>query len=78
MPFCVRLPRGKATAKVALLASTATYMSYANTHLVVESPAYEMMRGRLPVVMPETVFLMEHPEYGYSQYDHHIYSINII
>lgn len=23
-------------------------------------------RRRLPVVMPETVFLMEHPEYGYS------------
>ena len=71
IPFIVRPPRGKTTSKVAFLASTATYMAYANTRLHFEGSGVELMRGNLTVLTSDRLFLMEHPEVGLSLYDHH-------
>lgn len=55
IPFFVRPPRGEATAAVAYLASTATYIAYANYRLGGE----------------RTQFLRDHPEIGRGLYLRH-------
>lgn len=70
IPFFVRPPRGTATARVAFLASTATYLAYANLNPVPFEIA-ELLSGRLLVVHEANRLIDEHPEWGPSLYDVH-------
>jgi len=68
VPFFVRPARGKRTADVVFLASTATYLAYANTrlHLLVD-----FLGARDGPLHPNDQLLTEHPEWGASLYEHH-------
>lgn len=68
--FFVRPKKGKATAKIALLIPTASYLAYANTRFQ-DIPLAQLMFGRAPVIQEEDLYLMEHKEYGLSTYDLH-------
>ena len=72
IPFFVRPERGTATAKIAFLASTATYLAYANDHMNTDVWPAELLCDRLTILSPEDVFLHEHREYGLSSYDTHV------
>jgi N,N-dimethylformamidase len=54
-------------AAVAFLASTATYLAYANQHLGFSSGVYVRREPRFP----DEAYLASHPEVGRSLYDHH-------
>ncbi|MBX6321004.1 MAG: N,N-dimethylformamidase, partial [Rhodospirillaceae bacterium] len=69
--FFVRPPRGTATAPLAFLASTATYMAYGNNHTAFDAELREMARGELIKLRKDDLFLNEHREYGLATYDHH-------
>jgi N,N-dimethylformamidase len=68
--FFVRPKKGTATAKIALLIPTASYLAYANTRFQ-DVPLAQLMFGRAPVIQAEDLYLMEHKEYGLSTYDVH-------
>ncbi|MGE3831234.1 MAG: N,N-dimethylformamidase beta subunit family domain-containing protein, partial [Parvibaculaceae bacterium] len=70
VPFFVLPPRGEARAPVAFLASTATYLAYANSHDHYEDPVAERCHG-LTVLGPADLFLMQRRDFGLSTYDHH-------
>ncbi|HWA44699.1 MAG TPA: N,N-dimethylformamidase beta subunit family domain-containing protein [Hypericibacter adhaerens] len=70
VPFFVLPPRGHARAPVAFLASTATYLAYANSHDHYEDPVAERCHG-LTVLAPADLFLMQRRDLGLSAYDHH-------
>ena len=63
--FFVRPARGSATAKVAYLAPTASYLAYANNRLSVA------MLGGATVRNPNEAMLLAHPEFGPSLYERH-------
>ncbi len=74
IPFYVRPPRGTASAPVAFLAPTLTYLAYANERLYWS----EGFRRERPLVTPLTTgppdidqYLAEHRELGLSLYDVH-------
>ncbi|MGX9148381.1 N,N-dimethylformamidase beta subunit family domain-containing protein, partial [Mesorhizobium sp. 128a] len=69
--FFVRPPRGEAQSDIVYLASTATYMAYANQHVLSRDRFYETGMGALPIITDEDIFLQAHPEFGKSLYDHH-------
>ena len=69
--FFVRPPRGAAKAPVALVASTATYMSYANTHIKFDSLNTENLYESLTPISEDELYLNEHRELGLSHYDTH-------
>ena len=69
--FFVRPPREKANAPVALVASTATYMSYANTHIKFDSLNTENLYESLTPISEDELYLNEHRELGLSHYDTH-------
>lgn len=69
--FFVRPPKGRATSDVVYLASTATYMAYANQRIIARDPLDEMSMGVLPIFGEDDVFLDQNPEYGKSLYDLH-------
>lgn len=69
--FFVAPPRGKATAPVAFLASTATYMAYANSHHGWDDPLAEICYGSLLDFGPTELFLNRRREFGVSTYDVH-------
>ena len=71
IPFVVRPPRDAATAPLALLIPTASYMAYANKRGVVDAAGMEVDSNRLMVVEPEDRYLNLHPELGNSMYDLH-------
>ncbi len=71
VPFFVRPPVGAPTAKVAFLASTATYMAYANSHHGWDDPLSEICYGMLLSLGPSELFLNERREFGLSTYDIH-------
>ena len=71
VPFFVRPPRGTATAPLALLVPTASYLAYANVRTGWDDEIDEMLLNRLVVLGPEDQYLMVHPELGYSCYDLH-------
>ena len=71
VPFFVRPAASAATARIAYLAPTATYMAYFNnTWRVVDSMA-EMLDGSLDVYEPLDLFHLDHPELGRSTYCSH-------
>lgn len=69
--FYVRPKRGTATAKIAFLASTATYMAYSNIQWTWHEHFGEVAECYWTTMEPGEVFLQEHPEYGLSTYDNH-------
>ncbi len=70
IPFCVRPPRDRATAKVAFLLPTASIMAYANTSgHIYRHP--ELLVGRLTVLQKQDLMLSQHKAYGLSLYDVH-------
>lgn len=69
IPFFVTPRRGGAKARAAFLVPTATYLAYANQTL-------HLRAGSIMGDPPERpcdndAFLLEHPEFGLSQYDYH-------
>ncbi len=69
--FFVRPRRGEAGADIALVASTATYMSYANTHIKFDSLNTENLYESLTPISEDELYLNEHRELGLSHYDTH-------
>ena len=69
--FFVRPRRGEAGAGIALVASTATYMSYANTHIKFDSLNTENLYESLTPISEDELYLNEHRELGLSHYDTH-------
>ncbi|MCC6472045.1 MAG: N,N-dimethylformamidase [Alphaproteobacteria bacterium] len=73
LPFHVGLivsPRpGARCAKLAVLASTVTYLAYANYRRRMSPGPFELAMGTLPTVDLTDVFLAEHFEFGHSTYD---------
>ena len=71
IPFFVRPPRGTAKAKLAFLASTVTYMAYANYQWTLHERYAEVTESFWTTLEKSDVFLQEHPEFGLSTYDTH-------
>ena len=69
--FFVRPRRGERRADLALVASTATYMSYANTHIKFDSLNTENLYESLTPISEDELYLNEHRELGLSHYDTH-------
>ena len=69
--FFVRPPRGTATAKLAFLASTVTYMAYSNYRWQMHERFAETTEMYWTTLDKGDAFLQEHPEFGLSTYDHH-------
>ena len=71
VPFFVRPPRGTATAPLALLIPTASYLAYAN-HQMISSWWFEELSSCKFATMSETDrYLEEHESFGLSVYDEH-------
>ncbi len=71
LPLFVRPPRGTKTQGLAFLASTATYLAYANYQWLLQEPLAELKNAAVLALDPGEVFLQEHPEFGLSTYDRH-------
>lgn len=69
--FFVRPPRDTATSQLAFLASTATYMAYANYRWQIHEHYAEVSETYWTTLDKGDVFLQEHPEFGLSTYDTH-------
>ena len=70
-PFFVLPPRGRATARALLLIPTASYLAYANEHLVADAPVSQAIFGHTSVVAERDLYLYRHTELGLSTYDLH-------
>lgn len=70
IPFFVRPRKGDRRAPVCFLASTATYLAYANLNPV-PFPIAELLSSRLIVLHKANLLIDEHPEWGPSLYDVH-------
>jgi N,N-dimethylformamidase len=71
IPFFVCPPKGKTQAPIALIASTATFMAYANSHHGYEDPIAELCYGALLEFTPADLFLRQRRDLGVSTYDRH-------
>jgi N,N-dimethylformamidase len=71
VPFFIRAPLGKPRAKLAVVASTATFLAYANQALRLDQSHAESMLEGLMVLSLDDVYLQEHRELGLSTYDTH-------
>ncbi len=71
IPFFVRPPRGTATATIAFLASTASYMAYGNYLFVFDFPVVELLTDRVLTIYPWEEHLKKHPELAGSMYECH-------
>lgn len=69
--FFVAAPRGKARSPIAYLASTCTYMAYANSHYGTDMAEMEPKRGTWMTIGAPEVFLNERRDFGLSPYDTH-------
>jgi len=72
VPFFVLPPRGQATARVLFLVPTASYLAYANEHMVHEGPVAQSIYGHTPAIGAQDLYLNDHPELGRSTYDVHV------
>ena len=70
-PLFVRPALRSTPAAVTFLASTATYMAYANYRARLTSPLTDVRQGRLTVVDATDLLMLSHPEIGISTYDAH-------
>ena len=71
IPFVVRPPAGRATAKIALILPTASYLAYANENLSVDSQVAQLLTGRIPLLQPGDLLLQEQGGYGLGTYTVH-------
>ncbi|WP_214367013.1 LamG domain-containing protein [Pseudonocardia sp. H11422] len=71
IPLFVRPAPDAERAPVAFVAPTASYLAYANEHMVVDAPLVQLVTDQVPVLQPGDLFLTEHREYGGSTYDTH-------
>lgn len=71
IPFVIRPPRGTKTSDVVFVIPTASYMAYANEHMMTDAPLAEHLTDQVVVMQNTDVFLHEHREYGASCYDSH-------
>src|SRR5262249_630508 len=71
IPFFVCPPKGQSHAPVAFIASTATFMAYANSHHGHEDPIAELTYGSLLKFAPTDLFLRQRRDLGVSTYDVH-------
>jgi N,N-dimethylformamidase len=71
VPFFVRPAHGMATAAIAFLAATATYVAYANNHAAYYETQEELQWGTLTELHAPDLYLSGHPELGLSLYDTH-------
>jgi len=69
--FFVRAPLGKPRAELAFVASTATFLAYANSALRLDQVHAEAMLEGLIALSRDDVYLQEHRELGLSTYDTH-------
>ena len=69
--FVVSPKEGAPKAKLAVLASTATYLAYANYRRRMQPGAFDLTMGTLPTVDMTDILLARHPEFGNSTYDVH-------
>jgi N,N-dimethylformamidase len=71
IPFVIRPKRGTASADLVFVVPTASYMAYANEHMMTDAPLAEHLTDQVVVMQPTDVYLHEHREYGASCYDSH-------
>jgi len=71
VPLFILPAKGKGGAPLAFLASTFTYLAYANSHHGYEDPLSEPAYGRLLVLDRTDLFLKERRDLGVSLYDRH-------
>jgi N,N-dimethylformamidase len=71
VPFYVVPPKGTATARIAFLAPTNSYLAYANDHMGVDAELIQLAIGRSVVLGPQDLHKHIHRELGNSLYDHH-------
>lgn len=71
VPFFVSVKPGQPNAPLLLLAPTATYLSYANTHIKFDSHNTENLYEAPMVLSEDELYLNEHRELGLSHYDTH-------
>lgn len=71
VPFFVSAKPGAPKAPLLLLAPTATYLSYANTHIKFDSHNTENLYEAPMVLSEDELYLNEHRELGLSHYDTH-------
>jgi N,N-dimethylformamidase len=71
LPFFVLPSPGAPKPPVAFLASTFTFLAYANSHHGYEDPLSEVCYGALLVLGPAELFLKERRDFGISLYDRH-------
>ena len=71
IPFVVRPPRGTKQADLLFVIPTASYMAYANEHMMSDVPLAERQTDQVTVMQNTDVFLQEHREFGASCYDTH-------
>lgn len=69
--FFVRAPLGRARAPVAFVASTATFLAYANSALRLDQVHAEAMLEGLMQLSRDDCYIAEHRELGLSTYDTH-------
>jgi N,N-dimethylformamidase beta subunit-like protein len=69
--FFVRAPRGRAMAPLLFVASTATFLAYANIGTRLDQSGFEVHSERLVTLSADDVYLSEHRELGLSSYDTH-------
>ena len=71
VPFFVLPPRGTATAKALFLVPTASYLAYANEHIVHDVPVAQAILGHTSVIAEQDFWIYGHSEFGLSTYDSH-------
>jgi N,N-dimethylformamidase len=71
VPFFVGAQPGQARARLAFVASTATFLAYSNSAIRLDLQPTEAMLEQLLVLGPDDAYLQEHRELGLSTYDTH-------
>jgi N,N-dimethylformamidase len=71
IPFYVRPPRGKATAPVALLIPTASYLAYSNQQMITSWSFDELSAHKFSTLSLSDRYLEENFSFGLSTYDSH-------
>ncbi|MES2530690.1 MAG: N,N-dimethylformamidase beta subunit family domain-containing protein [Pseudomonadota bacterium] len=71
VPFFIGAQPGKARARLAFVASTATFLAYSNSAIRLDLQPTEAMLEQLLVLGPDDAYLQEHRELGLSTYDTH-------
>ena len=69
--FFVRAEIGRPRAKLAFVASTATFLAYANSALRLDQVHAEIMLEGLIALSPDDAYIQSHREVGLSTYDTH-------